>query len=231
MEPDDDIEANPARLGIRRYPVSLVTPLFVTEFLEDGSHIPMTLPEYASQFLADIECRFGPRDRSFTLVGIDIVRTQGKPPHLWFPDSGIAPDDAERRSRHIVIRLGPNALTDPARARWQLAHECFHLLDPWNERVDGRPPNWLEEGLAAWYQNSCVPEAAHHKGLYAAAEDLVRPLVADLPTAVKRIRLERRLRISEITPEALQDYCPGFSGGTLRELCQPFPVTTGEARL
>ena len=138
--------------------MSVVDSLFTTEFWEDGSHSPMTLPEYTSQFLADIERRFGPRDRSFTLAGIDIGRSQGKPPHLRFPDTGIAPDDAERRSRHIVIRLGPNALTDPVRARWQLAHECFHLLDPWNERADGRPANWLEEGLAAWYQNSRVPE-------------------------------------------------------------------------
>ena len=204
--------------------------LFVTEFREDGSHSPMTLPEYASQYLADIECRFGPRDSSFTLVGIDIERTHGMPPHLWFPDTGIAADDTERRSRHVVIRLGQNALVDPALARWQLAHECFHLLDPWNERVDGRPANWLEEGLATWFQNNCVPEAEHHEGLYAVAEDLVRPLVDNLPNAVKRIRLERRLRISDITPDVLRDYCPRFSGETLRELCQPFPVTTGEAR-
>ena len=86
-------------------------PLFVTESQEDGSHRPLTLPEYAGWFLADIEHHFGPRDRSFTLLGIDIDRSQGKPPQLWFPDTGIAPDDAERRSRHIVIRLGPNALT------------------------------------------------------------------------------------------------------------------------
>ena len=206
-------------------------PLFVTESQEDGSHRPLTLPEYAGWFLADIEHHFGPRDRSFTLLGIDIDRSQGKLPHLWFPDTGIAPDDAERRSRHIVIRLGPNALTDPMRARWQLAHACFHLLDPWNERLDGRPANWLEEGLAASYQNSRVPEEEHHEGLYAAAEHLVKPLVDDLPNAIKRIRLERRLRISQITPDVLRHYCPGFSGETLRELCQPFPVTTGEARL
>ena len=97
--------------------------------------------------------------------------------------------------------------------------------------MDERPANWLEEGLASWYQNSCVPEAELHEGLYAAAEDLVRPLVDDLPNAVKHIRLERRLRISEITPDILQDYCPGFSEEMLRELCQPFPGTTGEARL
>ena len=211
--------------------MNVIDSLFTTEFWEDGSHSPMTLTEYASQVLADIERRFGPRDRSFTLIGIDIDRTQDKPPHLWFPDTGIAPDDAERRSRHVVIRLGPYALTSPARARWQLAHECFHLLDPWNERVDGRPANWLEEGLASWYQNSCVPEAEHHEGLYSVAEDLVGPLMDELPNAVKRIRRECNLRISEITPHVLRDYCPGITEDVSRKLCQPFSNQTESAML
>ena len=211
--------------------MNVIDSLFTTEFWEDGSHSPMTLPEYASQFLADIEHRFGQRDQSFMLVGIDIDRTQGKLPHLWFPDTGIAQADAERRSRHVVIRLGPYALTNPARARWQLAHECFHLLDPWNERVDGRPANWLEEGLAAWYQNSCVPEAEHHEGLYSEAEDLVRPLMDELPNAVKRIRREWNLRISEITPDVLRDICPGISEDICRTLCQPFNNQTVSAML
>ena len=202
--------------------MSGVDPLFATMYREDGSHGPMTLPEYASRFLADIEHCFGPRDHSFVLVGIDIDKTPNNRPRLWFPDSGIQPDDTERRSRHVVIRLGSSALTDPVRARWQLAHECFHLLDPWSRRVDGRPTNWLEEGLAAWYQNTRVPEAEWHEGSYTAAEALVRPLMEDLSSAVKRIRRERRMRIGEFTPEVLRDYCPGFQMETLQRLCQPF---------
>ena len=209
----------------------VIDSLFVTGLWEDGSHSPMTLPEYASWFLADIERQFGPRDRSFTLVGIDIDRTPGRPPHLWYPDSGIPPDDAEGRSRHIVIRRGPAALGDPARASWQLAHECFHLLDPWSGTVDGRPANWLEEGLAVWYQNSRVPEAEWHESSYALAEDLVGSLMSVLPQAVKRIRKERSLRISEFTPDVLVAYCPGLSEETLLKLCRPSSVTAGEARL
>ena len=202
--------------------MSAADSLFVTEFREDGSHSPMTLPEYASWFLADIERRFGPRDGSFTLVGIDIDRTPGKFPHLWYPDIGISQDDPEGRSRHVVIRLGPAALDNPARARWQLAHECFHLLDPWSEKVDGRPANWLEEGLAAWYQNSRVPEAEWREGRYAVAEEFVAPFVDDLTHAVRLIRMERRLRISAITPDALREFCPGLNDDVLGKLCQPF---------
>ena len=210
--------------------MNVIDSLFTTQPREDGSYSPVTLPVLASRFLAEIEQLFGPRDRSFTLLGIDIDKTPNSSPCLWYPDSGIAPDDAERRSRHIVIHLGPNALTDPARARWQLAHECFHLLDPWNEKLDGRPTNWLEEGLAAWCQNSRIPEAEHHEGLYAMAEDLVRPLMRELSHAVKRIRKERSLRIGEFTPDVMRDYCPGLSEETLLKLCQPFSVTAGEAR-
>ena len=200
----------------------VIDSLFASGLQEDGIHWAMTLPVHASRFLVDIEHLFGPRDHSFTLVGIDIDRTPGQCPRLWYPDSGIAPDDPEARSRHVVIRLAPNALTDPARARWQLAHECIHLLNPWNERVDGRSASWLEEGLAAWYQNSRVPEAEHHGGLYALAEDLVTPLMGELPDAVNRIRRERGLRISAITPDVLREYYPGFSEETLLKLCQPF---------
>ena len=202
--------------------MSVIDSLFTTEFQEDGSSSSITLSVYASRFIADIECLFGPRDRSFTLVGIVIDKTPGNPPQLWFPDNGIPPDDAERRSRHIVIRLAPNALTDPARARWQLAHECVHLLDPWNEKVDGRKANWLEEGLAAWYQNSRVPEEEYHEGLYADAEELVRPLMDELPDAIKRIRQERGLRIGEIPPDILRVYCSGMSEEASWKLCQPF---------
>ena len=202
--------------------MNLVDSLFATKFREDGSHFPMTLPEYVSRFLADIEEQFGPRDRSFTLVGIDIDKTSGNFPRNWFPDSGIAPDDGDGRSRHVIIRLGPAALTDLARARWQLAHECFHLLDPWNPKVDGRPTNMLEEGLATWYQNSRVSEAEYHQGLYAIAEDLVRPLMDELPQVIKRIRQELKLRIGEFTPDILRAYCTGFSDERLMKLCQPF---------
>ena len=208
--------------GIWREQVRLLNSLFVTRLQGDGSHWAMTMPVYAGRFLADIEQLFGPRDPSFTMLGFEIDATPGARPHLWYPDSGIASDDPARRSRHIVIRLTSNALIDPARARWQLAHECFHLLDPWNERVDGRPATWLEEGLAAWFQNSRVPEAEHHEGLYALAENLVTCLMDELPNAVELIRRERRLRISEITPDVLRKYCPRFNDEMLLKLCRPF---------
>lgn len=196
------------RLGFWRTSVNTIESLFVTRLQEDGIHWALTLPTHASRFLADIEHLFGPRDPLFSVVGIEIDATPDASPCLWYPNSGIAPDDPTKRPRHVVIRLTSSALTDPARARWQLAHECLHLLDPWCERVDGRPTNWLEEGLAAWYQNSRVPEARCREGLYKLAEDLVMPQMDKLPDAIKSIRRELSLRISEISSGVLQSYCP-----------------------
>ena len=196
--------------------------LFVGEYWEKRSHNSMTLPEYASYFIADMESLFGLRDLSFSLVGIDVVSTPDSSPMLWYPDYGVAPDSIDRRSKHIIIRLGFNVLLDPLRARWQLAHECIHLLDPWNERVDGRATSWLEEGLAAWYQNSRVPEAAWRHGRYGAAEALVEPLLREYPEAVKNIRQDLGLRLGEFNPDVIRDYCPSIDEKALQQLCRPF---------
>lgn len=202
--------------------MTVIDSLFTSEFKDDGSSSSMMLSNYASHFITDIESRFGPRNRSFTLVGIVIDKNPNNPPQLWFPSSGIELGHAELAYRHIVIRLNPLALCSPERARWQLAHECFHLLDPWCEAMDGRPTNWLEEGLATWYQNEIVPAVKCHVGKYAKAEDLVGPLMADLPDAVKRIRQECALRIGEIPSDILRSHCPAMSEETARKLCQRF---------
>ena len=202
--------------------MSVIESLFTTEFREDGSSSSITLAGYASRFLVEVEHLFGPRDRSFTLVGIVIDKTPDSPPQLWFPDSGIPPGDAEGRSRHVVIRLGSNALSDPVRARWQTAHECVHVLDPRNHRVDGGPTNWLEEGLATWYQNTRVPEAECRQDLYADAQALVEPFIEKLQLAVRRLRSECRLRIGDFTPDVLHNYCPELPRETAYKLCRPF---------
>ena len=210
--------------------MNVINSPFTTELQKDGSYSPITLPVWASLFLAEIEQLFGPRDNSFTILGIDINQTPDEPPHLWFPDSGISANDAEQRSRHIVIRLGLNALSNPIRARWQLAHECVHLLDPWNPKIDGRSTNYLEEGLATWYQNSRVPEAESHEGQYAVAESLVGSLMGELSLAVKQIRQEHQVRIGEITPEAIKSYRPELSQETLKKLCRTFDANVFTAK-
>ncbi len=182
----------------------------------EGGERKLTLPEYTSRFLAELEDMFGPRDRSYCLTGIDIDPMQDVPPHLWYPGEGSP------KHTYVIIRLSGNALTDPVRARWQLAHECVHLLDPWEPVTTGRNTNWLEEGLASWYQNFRVPEAAYLQGLYGEAQSLLEPFIAGLIPAVRRIRRDLGIRIGEIGPAALRDYFPGLPEETAQKLGQPF---------
>ena len=201
--------------------MSVIDSLFTKNFQEGRSYGYPTLPEQASIFIADLESLLGQRDKSFTLVGIVIDTTPNSLPRLWYPPSGYAADEPEKGYKHIIIRLGPDALTHRVRARWQLAHECFHLMDPHNVTADG-PTNWLEEGLATWYQNSRVPEAESHPDPYAQAEDLVKSLTEELPNVLKLIRKERKVPIGKVTPTILRDYCPSMTEETARGLCKPF---------
>ena len=176
-----------------------------------GTTHPATLPEYASYYLSVLERLFGPRDKSFTLVGIDICRTPEVSPHPWFLGTGDL--------KHILIRLASNAATNPTLARWQLAHECFHLIDPTIVAVDG-PSTLLEEGLATWFQNTFVPEAAFREGQRAQAETLIRPFMDVLPAAVQKIR-SSGVRIIDIQSATLREHCPDMHEEIAQQLCQP----------
>ena len=196
--------------------MNMLESLFLIQPGAEGGEKGLTLPEYTSRFLAELEDLFGPRDRSYCLTGIDIDPMRDRQPHLWYPGA------SSERPRHIIIRLSGNALTDPARARWQLAHECVHLLDPWEPATAGRNTNWLEEGLASWYQNSRVPESEYRQGAYGEAQSLLEPFIAGLIPAVRYIRHDLGIRIGEIEPAVLRDYLPGLPEETAQRLSQPF---------
>ena len=87
--------------------------------------------------------------------------------------------------------------------------------------VDGRTTNWLEEGLAAWYQNNSVPEAESHEGSYAVAEDLVKPLMDALPDAIN-VSAKNYISASRYHADVLRDYCQEMSEENSWKLCQPF---------
>ena len=202
--------------------MTVIESLFTTTQNEDGTY-PWTLALLIGKFISDIERVLGPRNPEFTFVGVEIDKTPDATPRLWFPDSGIPIDDPENRSRHIAIRLTPKALESLEFARWQLAHECVHMIDPWNKRIDNSATNVLEEGIAAWYQNFAAPcSSALGLQSYEEAEAIVKPHIGELLKAVKRMRLERRVRIGEITYDTLLENCPSLEDETARRLCDRF---------
>ena len=87
---------------------------------------------------------FGHFDSRFTFGSVGRVsqEEQRPQPRIHFPScySGGVVD--------ILITPRPHDRCWRDQATWQIAHECVHLLDPCEE---GKA-NYLEEGLATWFQ-------------------------------------------------------------------------------
>ena len=143
--------------------------------------------------MEDLQERFGSRDSNFEFGRILL----GRGPHISCPSI----------SRIIDIHLTETALVswpDETLARWQLAHECLHLIDPHKN-----PTNVLEEGLATWYQyNKVTRKFAERGSSWDRAEKVVRPFMNTLPAAIRRIRKDLRLAIGDIPEDVLLQYCP-----------------------
>ena len=194
---------------------------FVTRHLGNGVY-RYTLAHETSKFIAEIEDMFGPRDSSFTYVGLEFDETPDARPMNWFPKFGIPSDEKGKRSRHVLIRLGERAIHDPQYALWQLAHECFHLLDPWQKELYGRSTTVLEEGIAASYQDTRVTKFHNIESSYVEAKSLVEPFMPNLVDAVKHIRMQHRVRIGDIDHDILLKHCSGMEFEVAEKLCNPF---------
>ena len=176
------------------------------------------LEKQVPEFIRDLEEMFGPRDPKFEFGRI----APECPPTTFFRKKGITCVKRMGSCRFtggvVDIHLTREALEHPCKtlSRWQLAHECLHLIDPYGGcNSSGEPlrTNVLEEGLATWYQNNrvvcrdCVVSRS-----YSDAENLVTPFMETLPGAIRRIRRDRRLAIGDIPEDVLIQYCPKVKG-------------------
>ena len=187
---------------------------FITRENSDGV-FSWTLTKRLGLFLSDIESMFGPRDTSFTILGIELVETDGDP-QIWFPST------SNNDGKHVIIQLSKNAIDNEKTARWELAHECVHLLDPRNITLSG-PTNVLEEGIATWYQNYKEGrQFAKTDSWYAEAEELILPLMEVLPDAIQRIRQKEDIPIGDIKEGVLCEYCSEVSPDVAQRLTQQF---------
>ena len=155
------------------------------------------------------EARFGLRDRSYAILGVEF--TDGRPGIRFLCDCG-----------QIVIHLGEECLLEPDRACFQLAHEIIHLLDP----TTAAAVSVLEEGLAThfqvWYMDRHYPPTRWPRSVincwgrlppeeaeYDAARRLVQRLLETDADAIKRLR-SNNLKLSQITAQQIQDMCPAL---------------------
>ncbi|WP_419737951.1 hypothetical protein [Ruegeria sp.] len=172
---------------------------------------PRTFTRWLGVFLSDIEAMLGPRDPAFTVLGIEFVDTCHEMPKTWFPDT-------HPHGKHVIVHLNRSAMQDGARARWQLAHECVHLIDP----AQG-VASVMEEGIATWFQNTATTRSFHNgSGPYAEAERLVSPVIRELCETIRFLRTQNRLHLDDIAPAHLQNHNPNWSGDFCRALTEPF---------
>lgn len=146
-----------------------------------------TLVSRLGAMLSDAENMYGPRDQTYTILGIEFGRGI---PSLWYPGD----------CKHIAIQLDTKAMSDLSQACYQLAHECVHLLCP----TGGSKTNNLEEGLASYnstyYMKTHMnqPDWNARLSSYADAEALVKKIMDDDACAIKRMR-QLEFNISKIT--------------------------------
>lgn len=95
-----------------------------------------TLVSRLGDMLQELERIYGPRDKSYTILGIEFEKNG---PQLWYPGN----------RKDIIIQLSLEAQYDLPMALYQLAHEAVHLLAP----TGGSHSTVFEEGFAtvfAW---------------------------------------------------------------------------------
>ena len=196
---------------------------FTTSRDANGTY-SLTLAQLTSVFLTEIEKLFGPRDPKFTYVGLEFDTSHDAKPRIWFPHTGYPGRETNEPSRHVNIRLTGNAQNDANLAIWQLAHECVHLIDPWNIEVEGRQSSVLEEGLAVWYQYTIVQGVSlGDDASYEEARSLVEPYMPKLAETIKHLRTQHSVRIGDIeNPDLLLKHSPDMDPKTAENLCRYF---------
>lgn len=104
----------------------------------DGCSFTWTLATRFGDALAFAEQRYGQRDLSWTLLGVDFARVP-------LPQIFYVRHNSGRKA--IVVHLTAEAATDEKHALFQLAHEVVHTLSPIGPHV---PASVLEEGVATY---------------------------------------------------------------------------------
>lgn len=187
----------------------LETNLIIAHRFADETGWTWTLASRLGEMLCDAEQRYGERDKSYTVLGVEFC---GDSPQIWFPGN----------RRHIIIQLSRSCLTSMVQACYQLAHECIHLLSP----GPGKHPNVLEEGLATHFAHRYVRETFHHDmpvtiDSYEAARVLVEQLLALDAESVKVIRKQQG-SIYKVTAAEIRAVCPACSDGLADQLAWRF---------
>lgn len=184
--------------------------LFWTTPLPGNGGYAYTITSYLSTMLMEIESLYGPRDMSWTIVGVEF---HAGVPQIWFPHN----------LKYVAIQLGQNALNDMPLACWQLAHEAIHLLCP----VGTQAAPVMEEGLASFYSDKFL--FSHFKipsygtdVKYKAAASLINQLITqEGDDVIKRLRAAEP-SFKKMTPQTFKDANVLLDANVIDQLLMPF---------
>lgn len=181
--------------------------LFFANRIEKGW--TWTLASRLGEMLRLAEKKYGPRDKSWTILGIEFGDNV---PRVWYPGN----------CKNVIVQLTPSAAIDKTKACYQLAHESIHLLAP----TGGEKANVFEEGLATHFSHEYLEEKLGVKwecGMdsYARARQLLLRLFTFYPDAVLRVR-ERHPTMWTLAPEDILTACPDVPTELAEGLCGRF---------
>lgn len=184
--------------------------IFHTSSIEGG--FAWSVTSLLGRILHRAEVLFGDRDKSYTILGVELVE-RGYP-QIWFPGGHEGRKD-------IIIQLTSECYNDFNRAIFQLAHEVVHCLHP-----SQNGSTVLEEGLGNWFSAIMCREFGSTYNdsdsvEYHSAHMCVKQLMDKDQEIIKKAR-KCTAAISSITKEELLAICPTIEDSLLDILLTPF---------
>lgn len=178
-----------------------------------------TLGSRLGDALSFAEARYGKRDMSWTLLGVEFAAVEA--PQIWYPGYSAT-------TRNALVQLTESTALDEKQALYQLSHEVVHLLSPTGPDLAATV---LEEGLAAYNSIEYTRAAGFdiapgyiaspaYEAAYAAIVELeaVQP---DFAAGVRKLRL-RRGSLSDISADDLRAVFPDISRALAERLAATF---------
>ena len=168
-----------------------------------------TITSRLSEILHNAEKRYGKRDPSWTLLGVEF--THSAQPNVWYPF-------INQGRKHLIIQLPKAVSTHEKKALYQLSHEVIHLLSP----SGGKNSSVFEEGLATYFAiknmqalQYDIDEHYIAGKKYKKAYKLIDTLYKNFPNTDNRIKVLRTQtkKLRDITPE---QFSYAFSGLSLK---------------
>ena len=175
--------------------------LIIAERLANGSGYTWTLASRLGDMLHMAEELFGPRDCSYTLLGIEFGPDN---PRIWYPEN----------RGHIIIQLSLLVATNMSQACYQMAHETVHLLAP----TGCNNPTNLEEGVACYFAAYYMERKLNQPPLIPSLPSYERALALIKPRLDEDIYCVRRLRENQ----------PSFRDMNKEDISKEFPRLTSK---